>query len=203
MILPFKFSLTKWFRNQIAIEYLRNSVLLPWKANQRRCWWAWTASKSHFANSQPHTSTYSKETKKRVTARKWQKRVCVGCLRISVPNYRPAGRMWTAIACSVARGRIQKKSSNLKFVERRVRLHVSHWNACAGWSAFSQEQWILPFLCTILLYWFIYFPIKLDGTARRYPSAGTPDWITYVSFRCPGVRCLEEYICRNELRTKK
>jgi len=47
-------------------------------------------------------------------------------------NYRPAGRMWPATAFSVARGSIQDKSSNLKFVEKRVRLHLSHWLAYAG-----------------------------------------------------------------------
>jgi len=32
----------------------------------------------------------------------------------------------------VARGSIQEKSSNLTFVEKRVRLHLSHWIACTG-----------------------------------------------------------------------
>jgi len=32
----------------------------------------------------------------------------------------------------VARGSIQQKSSNLKFVEKRVRLYLSYWTACAG-----------------------------------------------------------------------
>jgi len=41
-------------------------------------------------------------------------------------SYRPAGRMWPATTFSVARGSIQKKSSILKFVEKHVRLHLSH-----------------------------------------------------------------------------
>jgi len=49
---------------------------------------------------------------------------------------------------------IQEKSSNLKFLEKRARLHLSHWIAYTGWSAFAQEQWILPFLCTTLFYLF-------------------------------------------------
>ena len=53
-------------------------------------------------------------------------------LSISVwSNYRPAGRMCPATAFSVARGSVQEKSSNLKFVEKRVRLHLSYWIACA------------------------------------------------------------------------
>jgi len=46
-------------------------------------------------------------------------------------NYRSAGCMWPGTAFSVARGIIQKKTSNLKFVEKRVRLHLFHWIACA------------------------------------------------------------------------
>jgi len=41
-------------------------------------------------------------------------------------NYRPMCRMWPATAFSVARGSIQEISANLKFVEKRVRLHLSH-----------------------------------------------------------------------------
>jgi len=52
-------------------------------------------------------------------------------------------------------------------------------------------------------YYFIYVTIKLEGTARRSPSAEAPDYITTVVFRCPGVRCHEEYIWRNELSTAK
>jgi len=47
-------------------------------------------------------------------------------------NYRPVGRMWPSTAFSVARGIIQEKYSYLKFVEKRVRLHLSHWIAFAG-----------------------------------------------------------------------
>jgi len=39
-------------------------------------------------------------------------------------NYRPAGHMWSAAAFSVARGSIKETSSNLNFVEKRVRLHL-------------------------------------------------------------------------------
>jgi len=35
-------------------------------------------------------------------------------------NYRITGRMWPATAVSVARGIIQEKPSNLKYVEKRV-----------------------------------------------------------------------------------
>jgi len=41
-------------------------------------------------------------------------------------NYRAAGQTWPATAFSVALGNIQKKSLNLKFVEKCVRLHLSH-----------------------------------------------------------------------------
>jgi len=45
--------------------------------------------------------------------------------------------------------------------------------------------------------------IKLEGTALPQPSAGATDCMTSVFFRCPGVRCLEEYIWRNGLNTAK
>ena len=49
---------------------------------------------------------------------------------------------------------------------------------------------------------FIYFTIKLEGT----PSANSR-WNTLLDnlsvFLCPGFRCLEEYIWRNELSTAK
>jgi len=54
------------------------------------------------------------------------------CYKAVWSNYRPAGRMWPATAFSVTRGSIQKKSSNLKYVEKRVRLHLSQWIASAG-----------------------------------------------------------------------
>jgi len=60
-------------------------------------------------------------------------RIIYCALSISVwSNYRLMGRMWPATAFSVARGRIQEKSSNLKFVEKRERLHLSHWIACTA-----------------------------------------------------------------------
>jgi len=45
---------------------------------------------------------------------------------------------------------------------------------------------------------FIYFMIKLERPATRAPV-----WIISVFFRCPGVRCLEEYIWRSERSTAK
>jgi len=76
-------------------------------------------------------------------------------------NYRLAGCMlWSATMFWAARGSIQKKSSNLKLVEKRVRLHLSHWIACARQSLFAQEQRIISFLCTIIVFvLFIYFAI--------------------------------------------
>jgi len=71
--------------------------------------------------------------------------------------------MWPATAFTVARGNIQKKSSNLIFVENRVsyicltellalgKVHLHKSNA------FSVYHFVL----------IIYFTIKLDGTARR------------------------------------
>jgi len=53
-------------------------------------------------------------------------------LRTMWPHYRPTGRMAPATAFSVACGSIQKKYSNLKFVVKRVRLHLSHPTTCAG-----------------------------------------------------------------------
>jgi len=51
----------------------------------------------------------------------------------------------------------------------------------------------MPFLCTTIVFVsIIYFAIKLEGTALRYPSAGTLIWINSVFFQWPGVRCLEE-----------
>jgi len=47
---------------------------------------------------------------------------------------------------------------------------------------------------------FVYFMIKLEGTAHRSPSAGAP---TSICFQGPGVRCLKEYIWRSELSTNK
>jgi len=71
-------------------------------------------------------------------------------------NYRPA------TAFSMARGSIQEKSSNLKFLEKRVRLHLSHWIFCAGEREFAQEQYFSVYHFVL----FIYFDIKLQGTAR-------------------------------------
>jgi len=67
-------------------------------------------------------------------------------LYISVVQLQARGRMLPATAFSVAREIIQEKSADLKFVEKRVRLNLSHWIACAGSSAFAQEQWTEPFL---------------------------------------------------------
>jgi len=47
-------------------------------------------------------------------------------------NYRPEGRMWPATELSGARKGIQEKCSNLKFFEKRERLHLSHCIAYAG-----------------------------------------------------------------------
>jgi len=46
---------------------------------------------------------------------------------------------------------------------------------------------------------FIYFTIKLEGTARRWLTAVAPDQTTSLFFRCPCVHCLEKYIWCNEL----
>jgi len=43
-----------------------------------------------------------------------------------------AGRMWPTTVFSVTRGSIQEKSSNVKYVDKRMRLHLPHWIACAG-----------------------------------------------------------------------
>jgi len=97
--------------------------------------------------------------------------------------------MWTATDFSGARRRTQEKVSNMKFVEKCVRLHLSHRIACAGKSAFSQEQYLscVPFL-------FIYFTIKVEGSATANPALGQPVWTTSVVFRWPGLHFLEEYI---------
>ena len=42
------------------------------------------------------------------------------------PSYRSAGRMLPATGFSVARGSIQEKFSNMKFVEKRVSLQLCH-----------------------------------------------------------------------------
>jgi len=47
-------------------------------------------------------------------------------------NYSPSGRKCPDTTFSVARGSIQERSSNLKFVVKRVRLNLSHKIACAG-----------------------------------------------------------------------
>jgi len=56
--------------------------------------------------------------------------ICTSCnsssFRSLCSNYRPASRMWSAAAFSVAPGSIQEKSSNLKFVEKRVKLRWTH-----------------------------------------------------------------------------
>jgi len=64
----------------------------------------------------------------------------------------------------VARGNIQEKFPNLKLVEKRVRLHLSHCIACAGYSEFLQKQYL--FRVPICL--FIYFTIKLKGAVLRW-----------------------------------
>jgi len=48
-------------------------------------------------------------------------------------DQRGQARMWPATAFSMAHGSIQEKSSNLKFLGKRVRLRLTHVNACAGW----------------------------------------------------------------------
>jgi len=60
-------------------------------------------------------------------------------------NYRLTGHMWLATVFSVALGSIQEKSSNLIFVEKRVRSHLDivHFTRA------------IPFVCTILFYIFI------------------------------------------------
>jgi len=50
----------------------------------------------------------------------------------------------------------------------------------------------------VIVFVFIYFTIKLESRL----SAGAPYWITSV-IPCPGVRCLEEPIWRNELSIAK
>ena len=81
-------------------------------------------------------------------------------------NYSPAGRLWHAAAFSVARGSIQKKSSNLKFVEKRVKLHLSHWIVCSAKCICTRTMNSrLPFLCTIIVFVLVIcFKIKLEGT---------------------------------------
>ena len=94
---------------------------------------------------------------------------CILCKAVW-SNYRPPGRMWPATAFSVTRGSIQEKSLNQKFVEKRVRFDLSHKIACAGCSAFAQEQrmYVLLFLCTIMVFvLFIYVMIKSEDTVRR------------------------------------
>jgi len=54
------------------------------------------------------------------------------CVSSVWSNYSLAGSMWPATAFSMACWRIQEKSSNQKFVEKRVNVHLSHWIACAG-----------------------------------------------------------------------
>ena len=51
-------------------------------------------------------------------------------------NYRPICCMWRATVLSGACESIQEKSSNLKFVEKCMRLHLSPWIACAAQSVF-------------------------------------------------------------------
>ena len=68
------------------------------------------------------------------------------------PNYRPADRMWPTTAFSVARGSIQEKSSNLKFVEKRVMLRLGKVHLHKS-NAISVYHFVL----------FIYFAIKSEG----------------------------------------
>jgi len=52
-------------------------------------------------------------------------------------------------------------------------------------------------MCAIIVFvLFVYFAIKLEGTALRW---GTCEDNLRVFFGGPSVRCLEEYIWRNEL----
>jgi len=54
------------------------------------------------------------------------------CCGTVLSNHRSACRMWPDTAFSVGRGSIQEKSSNLKLVEKRERLHLSLCISCAG-----------------------------------------------------------------------
>jgi len=87
------------------------------------------------------------------------------------------GHLWHATAFSVAGGSIQEKASNLKFVDKRMRLRLSHLIACSESSEFAQEQRVIPFLCTISFYLFI-FAIKSEGTAFAVASL----WISSAFF---------------------
>jgi len=95
---------------------------------------------------------------------------------------------WPATAFSVARGRIQEKSSNLKCWKAHEVTFVSLNNE---YYLFS-----VPFSFIHLFY----------DQIRRYSSPLTLRWRTWlykhcVFFLCPDVPCLEEYIWRNKLRT--
>jgi len=97
--------------------------------------------------------------------------------------------MWTATTFSVAGGSIQKKSSNLKLVENRVRLYLCHGIACAGQYVFAQEQ---DLVC--VPFYFIYL---FSDQIRRYGPplnlhCGTN--LDNLFFRCCSIRCFEEYI---------
>ena len=56
-------------------------------------------------------------------------------------NYRPIGHMWPATMFLVARGSTQEKSSNLKFVDKRMRLHLDkeHFHKRPSCVPFSQK----------------------------------------------------------------
>ena len=64
-----------------------------------------------------------------------------------------------------------KKSSNLKFVEKRERWHLSHWIACAGWSAYAQKQRITPSVHLCFINYLFYNQI------RRYGPPLMPRWV--------------------------
>jgi len=67
-------------------------------------------------------------------------------------NYRLVGCMWLATVFSVALGSIQEKSSNLMFVQKRVRSHLDkvHFHKS---NTLSVHHFVL----------YIYFVIKSEG----------------------------------------
>ena len=99
------------------------------------------------------------------------------CLKLVSSNHRPARWMWPATAFSAASGTIQKKSSNFRFIEKRVRLwgYICFNELLALDRVFTQERWKKHFCVPLLFLFYLFY-----DHIRRYGPPLTLRWGTWL-----------------------
>jgi len=120
-------------------------------------------------------------------------------------NYRLAGRMWPPTAFSVARGSIQEKSSNQKYVEKRMRLQLPHWIACAG-QKMNHIRFVYHFYFISLFYDQIRRygpPLSLIIKSKSNPSRICEIQIISQSWKSAGFISISMFIFGNYFFLKK